>query len=237
MYLVSQNFNVANTPIRENSASNLNADNIDSRQSQKIYNEIKHAVGDKTCLMVVGFSAQKYSNLTDVREKFANIIDEIAKKTGSKDDMAVISGATDCSITQIANDPTLTGINHNIGIVSEQARDCKGVEINLNVGTTIYVPSKDGSWETKDAAGNQILAEIKEQCGIEKDCYFIAIGGGEIAREETIAAIKAGLNVTIVFAETDNPKLDKNHQPLPSVNDLIKDSIIKRKNVKHYPIG
>jgi hypothetical protein len=90
-----------------------------------------------------------------------------------------------------------------MGIVSTLARD-ERVSLSMCVDHVFY--GKDNSWGGQVPGTNHLLPT--SVAIVETSTSFIAIGGGDVARDEMLAARKAGKPVTFIPADM-NHKIDR----------------------------
>ena len=101
------------------------------------------------------------------------------------------------------------------GIVSTQAKESKAA-LSPQVDIVFYV--KDDTWGGL-LPGTQRLSPTSTAM-VENSDIIVAIGGGEVARDELIAAKKLGRRVTFIPADMNHrlarEKAQKKSQPAPT---------------------
>lgn len=156
-------------------------------------------------LTFVGYSGAEYENKTVVLEQATRILDQYElKKT------IVNIGATAEGIGAVYEAAKRKGFL-TTGIVSTQAKDNE-VALSPCVDIVFYV--KDATWGGL-LSGTESLSPTS-QAMVENSDVIVAIGGGEVARDELIAAKRSGKEAQFIPADMDHQKARKKGQPAPS---------------------
>ncbi len=145
-------------------------------------------------LTFLGYSAADYEDKTAMLEHAAQILDKFDPRT-----TIVNIGATAEGIGAVYEAAKRKGFL-TAGIVSTQA---KKSEVALSPCVDIVFFVKDAIWGGF-ISGTQRLSPTS-QAIVENSDLIIAIGGGEVARDELIAARQSGTHVQFIPA-------DMNHQ-------------------------
>lgn len=145
-------------------------------------------------LTLAGYTGAGYEDPAAMLAAAARILD-----AASPQDVVINIGATAAGIGAVYALARQRGFI-TMGIVSSQAREA-GVALSPCVDHVFYVP--DATWGGVDAASGQLSPT--SQAIVAHSDAFVAIGGGDIARDELLAARQAGKPVTFVPA-------DMNHQ-------------------------
>src|SRR5262245_18700612 len=142
-----------------------------------------------TVLTFVGYSGAEYENRGAMMDHAARVLDaRDPKKT------LINIGATEVGIGavyEIAKQKDFT----TMGIVSSLARD-ERVTLSRCVDYVFYV--KDTTWGGR-VPGASHLAPTSAAL-VENSTSFVAIGGGDVTRDEMLAARQAGKSVTFIPA-------------------------------------
>jgi len=148
-----------------------------------------------TVLTFAGYSGARYENPAAMMEHASRVLDaQDPQKT------LINIGATEEGIGAVYEIAKRKGFT-TMGIVSTLARD-ERVRLSRCVDYVFYV--KDSTWGGQ-APGADHLSPTSAAI-VEISASFIAIGGGDVARDEMLAARKAGKPVTFIPA-------DMNHKP------------------------
>lgn len=163
----------------------------------------------KTVLTFGGYSASGYE---DPQAMMARAELELAARRPA--DTLVNIGATAVGIGAVYDLAKRMGFT-TMGIVSSRARDEK-VELSRCVDLVFYVP--DPSWGGR-LRHSERLSPTSEAIVLVSGTY-IAIGGGEIARDELLAMRQAGRTTVFVPADTNHKlaleQARKAHRPKPT---------------------
>jgi len=144
----------------------------------------------RTVLTFVGYSGAGYE---DERAMLAAARLILANKDASQ--VTVNVGATAAGIGRVYELAKQMGFA-TMGIVSALARD-GAVGLSPWVDRVFYV--RDSSWGGLDAATGELSPT--SQAIVRYSDELVGIGGGDIARDELIAALQAGKPVTFVPAD------------------------------------
>ena len=154
-------------------------------------------------LTFLGYSGAEYEDKTAMLEQAVRILDQFdPRKT------IVNIGATAEGIGAVYDAAKRKGFL-TAGIVSTQAKDSKAA-LSPCVDIVFYV--KDETWGGF-ISGTEILSPTSRAI-VENSDVIVAIGGGEVARDELIAARRLGKRVELIPA-------DMNHQ-------IARDRALKR---------
>lgn len=164
---------------------------------------------DMKVLTFVGYSGAEYENKAAMLEHAARILGRFdPKKT------IVNIGATPEGIGGVYEIAKRKGFM-TTGIVSTQARDNK-VKLSPCVDFVFHV--KDATWGGF-VPGTERLSPTS-QAMVEDSDVVVAIGGGEVARDELIAAKRSGKRVQFIAADMNHQiareKALKKGQPAPT---------------------
>lgn len=146
-----------------------------------------------TVLTFTGFSGAEYEDPHAMLDHAARILD---KQDPAK--TLINIGATEAGIGAVYELAKEKGFT-TMGIVSSLARD-ERVKLSPHVDVVFYV--KDSSWGGKDAQTQQLSPTSAAL--VECSSSFVAIGGGEVTRDEMLAARKAGKPVVFIPAEMNH---------------------------------
>lgn len=160
-------------------------------------------------LTFVGYSGAEYENKAAMLEHAARLLGRFdPKKT------IVNIGATPEGIGGVYEIAKRKGFM-TTGIVSTQARDNK-VKLSPCVDFVFHV--KDATWGGF-VSGTERLSPTS-QAMVENSDVVVAIGGGEVARDELIAAKRSGKRVQFIAADMNHQiareKALKKGQPAPT---------------------
>lgn len=147
----------------------------------------------KSVLTFGGYSASGYE---DLQAMIARAERELATRNPA--DTLVNIGATAVGIGAVYDVAKRMGFT-TMGIVSSLARDGK-VELSRCVDLVFYVP--DASWGGR-LPQSERLSPTSEAI-VEVSDTYIAIGGGEVARDELLAVRQAGRPAVFVPADTNH---------------------------------
>lgn len=148
------------------------------------------ASAQRTVLTFVGYSGAGYEDEAAMLAA-ARLI--LANKDASR--VTVNVGATAAGIGRVYELAKQMGFA-TMGIVSTQARD-GAVKLSPWVDRVFFVP--DPSWGGLDGATGELSPT--SQVIVQYSDEFVGIGGGDIARDELVAALQAGKPVTFVPAD------------------------------------
>lgn len=142
-----------------------------------------------------GFSGSEYENPAVMLEHAARVL-EAQNPTG----ILVNIGATEVGIGAVYELAKRKGFD-TMGIVSTLARD---QEVALS-------PCVDHVFLVKDSTWGGLLPEKDKlsptsQAIVDNSTFFVAIGGGDVARDELLAARRAGKPVTFFPADMNHAK-------------------------------
>lgn len=146
----------------------------------------------KRVLTLAGYSGAEYE---DAAAMLATVKKALAGRDPEK--WIVNIGATAAGIGAAYPVAKALGFT-TMGIVSSLARD-EGAKLASCVDIVFYVP--DTTWGGLTEAGH--LSPTSEAI-VETGTEFLAIGGGEVARDEMLAARRAGKRVTFVPADMNH---------------------------------
>jgi hypothetical protein len=146
-------------------------------------------------LTFLGYSAAEYENKSMMLEQATRILDRFEPRT-----TIVNIGATPEGIGAVYEVAKRKGFL-TVGIVSTQAKE-NGVPLSTCVDIVFYV--KDATWGGF-IPGTENLAPTS-QAIVENSDVIVAIGGGEVARDELIAARRSGKVVEFIPADMNHQK-------------------------------
>lgn len=160
-------------------------------------------------LTFLGYSGAEYENKAMMLEQASRILDQFdPKKT------IVNIGATPEGIGAVYEAAKRKGFL-TTGIVSTQAKASNAI-LSPCVDIVFYI--RDSTWGGF-RPGTEDLSPTSEAM-VENSDELIAIGGGEVARDELIAAKQAGKPVRFIPADMNHriahAKALKNAQPVPT---------------------
>ena len=163
----------------------------------------------KSVLTLLGYSAAEYEDKAALRAHATEILDRLDPKT-----TIVNIGATTDGIGVVYELAKQKGFTTS-GIVSTQAREAKAA-ISPCVDIVFFV--KDASWggfvkDTKNLSPTSAaMVEVSDR--------LVAIGGGDVTRDELIAAKLAGKDVHFIAADMNHAiareRALKRGQPVPT---------------------
>jgi len=146
-----------------------------------------------TVLTFAGYSGARYENPAAMMEHASRVLDaQDPQKT------LINIGATEEGIGAVYEIAKRKGFT-TMGIVSTLARD-ERVRLSRCVDYVFYV--KDSTWGGQ-APGTDHLSPTSAAI-VEISASFIAIGGGDVARDEMLAARKVGKPVTFIPADMNH---------------------------------
>ena len=149
---------------------------------------------NKNVITFVGYSFSEYNDRRAMLELAGQILDEFSPSSTIINIGATISGIG--AVYKIAKDKGYT----TSGIVSTQAKKYHA-KISPYVDFVFYV--EDSTWGGFTEGSNQLSPTSAVM--VEISDVFVGIGGGEVSRDEMIAANRSGKNVRFFPA-------DMNHQ-------------------------
>jgi len=160
-------------------------------------------------LTFLGYSGAEYENKAMMLEQAARILDQFdPKKT------IVNIGATPEGIGAVYEAAKRKGFL-TTGIVSTQAKKSNAT-LSPCVDIVFYV--RDSIWGGFRPGTEELSPTSKAM--VENSDVLVAIGGGEVARDELIAAMQAGKRVQFIPADMHHlitrEKALKNAQPVPT---------------------
>jgi hypothetical protein len=163
---------------------------------------------NKKVVTLIGFSGAEYEN----KEGMLKLVEALLKKF--KPDQTIINiGATPDGIGAAYDLAKKMGFT-TTGIVSTEAKAYKG-SITAAVDHVYFV--KDKTWGGMNAETKQL--NPTSQAMIDSSDEVIAIGGGDVGRDEISAARNLGKNVLFVGADMNikkaKEKAAKKNQPEP----------------------
>lgn len=173
--------------------------------------EIRAFFKDKGMKVVtfLGYSAAGYENRKVMLEQANRILDLFEPGT-----TIVVAGATPEGIGAVYETAKKRGFQ-TAGIVSTQAKE-NNVKLSYCVDIVFYV--KDASWGGFMSGTDQLSPTSTAM--IESADLIVAIGGGEVARDELIAAKRLGKMVQFIPADMNHElaqeKARKKRLPVPS---------------------
>jgi hypothetical protein len=160
-------------------------------------------------LTFLGYSGAEYENKAMMLEQAARILDQFdPKKT------VVNIGATPEGIGAVYEAAKRKGFL-TTGIVSTQAKKSNAT-LSPCVDIVFYI--RDSTWGGFLPGTEELSPTSKAM--VENSDVLVAIGGGEVARDELIAAMQAGKRVQFIPADMHHliarEKALKNAQPVPT---------------------
>jgi hypothetical protein len=160
-------------------------------------------------LTFLGYSGAEYESKAAMLERASRILDEFDPAT-----TIVNIGATAEGIGAVYETAKAKGFQ-TTGIVSTQARE-NDVKLSPCVDTVFY--AKDATWGGFIAGTERLSAT--SQAMVDNSDIIVAIGGGEVSRDELIAAKRLGKRVAFVAADMNHEiaraKARKRGQPAPT---------------------
>ncbi len=160
-------------------------------------------------LTFFGYSGAGYEDPEAMRAAASKVLDELDPKT-----TIVNIGATAEGIGAVYELAKRKGFA-TTGIVSTQARD-NAVPISPHVDTTFFV--KDDTWGGF-VAGSEALSPTSRAM-VENSDILVAIGGGDVVRDELTAAKRLGKTIRFIPADMNHQaardKAAKKGQPVPT---------------------
>jgi hypothetical protein len=140
-----------------------------------------------------GYSGAQYENTAEMLKQASRVLD---KYRPSK--TMVNIGATAVGIGAVYELAKLKGFT-TIGIVSTLARD-ENVPLSPCVDYVFFV--KDATWGGREAGANELSPTSRAI--VANSSRIVGIGGGDVARDEMLAARKAGKSVLFIPADMDH---------------------------------
>lgn len=163
----------------------------------------------KSVLTLLGYSAAEYEDKAALIARATEILDRLDPKT-----TIVNIGATTDGIGVVYELAKQKGFTTS-GIVSTQAREAKAT-ISPCVDIVFFV--KDASWGGF-VEGTESLSPTSAAM-VEVSDRLVAIGGGEVTRDELVAAKRAGKDVHFIAADMNHAiareRALKRGQPVPT---------------------
>ena len=163
----------------------------------------------KSVLTLLGYSAAEYEDKAALMARVTEILDKLDPKT-----TIVNIGATPDGIGAVYPLAKERGFTTS-GIVSTQARE-SSVTLSPCVDLVFFV--KDASWGGF-IAGTQTLSPTSAAM-VAVSNRLVAIGGGEVSRDEFLAAKRAGKKVQFIAADMNHAiareRALKRGQPVPT---------------------
>ncbi len=160
-------------------------------------------------LTFLGYSGAEYENKAAMLEQAAQILDKFDPKT-----TIVNIGATPEGIGAVYDTAKRKGFL-TVGIVSTQARENKA-KLSFCVDLVFYV--RDTTWGGF-MPGTERLSPTSTAM-VENSDVVVAIGGGEVARDELVAARRSDKKVQFIPADMNHEiareKAVKRGQPAPT---------------------
>jgi hypothetical protein len=164
---------------------------------------------NKTVLTFAGYSGAEYEDRAAMLEQAARVLDQEDPKT-----TIVNGGATAVGIGAVYEIAKRKGFL-TTGIVSTQARESQA-ELSPYVDVVFFV--KDETWGGFLPETETLSPTSKAM--VENSDRIFAIGGGEVARDEMIAARRSGKKVEFIPADMNHriarEKALKKGQPAPT---------------------
>ncbi len=147
----------------------------------------------KTVLSFAGYSGAQYEDPAAMMAQAARVLDR-----RDPADTLINIGATAVGVGAVYALAKQKGFA-TLGIVSSLARE-EGVELSKCVDFVFYV--KDASWGGQ-LSGSGELSPTSAAI-VDATTSFVAIGGGDVARDELIAARRAGKPVEFIPADMNH---------------------------------
>lgn len=155
--------------------------------------EIRDFIAGRTVLTFTGYSGSGYEDPDAMLQEAAGILDSADPAR-----TLINIGATSAGIGAVYELAKNRGFT-TIGIVSVLARDEK-TELSKCVDHVFFV--RDESWGGV-MPGTDKLSPTSAAI-VETGTTFVAIGGGDVARDEMLAARRAGKKVTFIPADMNH---------------------------------
>ena len=163
----------------------------------------------KTVVTFLGYSAAEYEDTAAMRQHATAALAEFDPATA-----LVNIGATPDGIGAVYEIARTRGFT-TTGIVSTQARDTKAA-LSTHVDHVFFV--NDSTWGGFVDAGSQLSPTSATM--VEVSDHLIAIGGGDVARDELIGAQRAGKAVRFIAADMNHAiaidRAKQRGQPIPT---------------------
>jgi hypothetical protein len=162
-----------------------------------------------TVLTFAGYSGAGYENPQAMMDHATRVLEgQDPKKT------LINIGATSVGIGAVYEIAKQNGFT-TMGIVSILARDQR-VTLSKCVDYVFYV--KDSTWGGRVSGANYLATTSKAL--VESSASFVAIGGGDVTRDEMLAARQAGKPVTFIPADMNHKiareRAQKRNEPQPT---------------------
>ncbi len=162
-----------------------------------------------TVLTFAGYSGTQYQDPEAMLERASRILD------GQEPAKTLVNiGATPMGIGAVYEIAKQKGFT-TMGIVSTLARD-ERVTLSKCVDYVFYV--QDSTWGGRVPGANQLSPTSAAL--VEASASFVAIGGGDLTRDEMLAARRAGKPVTFIPADMNHEiaraEAQKRGQPEPT---------------------
>jgi hypothetical protein len=159
-------------------------------------------------LTFTGYSGAGYENVQTMREHASRIL-----AANSPSRVLINIGATAEGIGEVYEVAKGRGFT-TIGIVSSLARD-ERVPISACVDHVFFV--KDKTWGGSLPGSNKLSPT--SQAIVDNSSSLVGIGGGDVARDEMLAAQSRGKPVTFIPADMNHhvarARAEKRNQPVP----------------------
>lgn len=160
-------------------------------------------------LTFTGYSGAGYEDAQRMREHASRIL-----AANSPDKVLVNIGATAEGIGEVYELAKSRGFT-TIGIVSSLARD-EGVPLSPCVDRVFFI--KDKTWGGRLPESSALSPT--SQAIVDNSSSLVGIGGGDVARDEMLAAQRRGKPVTFIPADMNHRvargKATRRHQPEPT---------------------
>jgi hypothetical protein len=140
-----------------------------------------------------GYSGAQYENTAAMLEQASRVLDKYRPSR-----TMVNIGATAVGIGAVYELAKLKGFT-TIGIVSTLARD-ENVALSPCVDYVFFV--KDATWGGREVGTNELSPTSRAI--VVNSSRIVGIGGGDVARDEMLAARKAGKSVLFIPADMDH---------------------------------
>jgi len=162
----------------------------------------------KQVLTFTGYSAAGYQDLQAMREHATRIL--AASNPGT---VLVNIGATAEGIGEVYEMAKSAGFT-TMGVVSSLARD-EGIKLSSCVDYVFFV--RDKSWGGLSPESGKLSPT--SQAIVDNSSSLVGIGGGDVARDEMLAAQARGKAVTFIPADMNHQvareRAEKRNQPVP----------------------